>query len=325
MFSTASQMVQPDLTVREAISGILANISLATWLSILIPQLLLNYRLGNADSVSLLFLFLWVLGDACNLIGAIMAGLLPVCIIMATYYVMQDWVIFGQCVYYKLLTKNETSAEERSSTSQSRTATGEHQPLLSAKRSQDQRGSVSAPVIRRAASAASVNLDGLKQILIDHDKARWNPILENAFWLGAIMMAGVVSWVGMWISGLWVPTPLDADMDTVPDVVQTAEILGYISATCYCVSRYPQIYKNWRHKSCQGLSLLFFLLSTLGNSTYGFSLLVHSLEPSYLRRSLPWIVGSLGTLVADAIIFIQFMLYRSRGSDKTVEEGVRGE
>ena len=34
-------------------------------------------------------------------------------------------------------------------------------------------------------------------------------------------------------------------------------------------ARIPQIIKNQREKSCEGLSLLFFMLSLLGNATYG--------------------------------------------------------
>lgn len=164
-----------------------------------------------------------------------MAGLLPVCILMASYFVMQDWVIFGQCVYYKLVKKYRTSEVECLSKKQSQSATDEQQPLLSAKCSKERSGSVSIPGIRRASSATSPCRDGLKQSLVEHDRARWNPVLENAFWLGAIIVVGILSWVGMWQTGLWVPTPLDADMDTVPEVVQTAELLGYFSATCYCV------------------------------------------------------------------------------------------
>jgi hypothetical protein len=48
-----------------------------------------------------------------------------------------------------------------------------------------------------------------------------------------------------------------------------AQILGYASAVCYLGARIPQIIKNQREKSCEGLSLLFFMLSLLGNATYG--------------------------------------------------------
>jgi solute carrier family 66 (lysosomal lysine-arginine transporter), member 1 len=63
--------------------------------------------------------------------------------------------------------------------------------------------------------------------------------------------------------------------------------------------------KNQRERSCEGLSLLFFLLSLLGNATYGagvswpstneclllrHQILFHSVERSYVLKNLPWYV-----------------------------------
>ena len=66
----------------------------------------------------------------------------------------------------------------------------------------------------------------------------------------------------------------------------------------------------------QGLSLLFFILSLLGNLTYGAGILFHSTEKQYFLTNLPWLIGSLGTMGEDITIFIQFRLYsRSLGPD----------
>ena len=74
-------------------------------------------------------------------------------------------------------------------------------------------------------------------------------------------------------------------------------------------ARIPQIIKNYREKSCEGLALLFFLLSLTGNFTYGASVMAYSQERDYFLRALPWLLGSLGTMVEDFIIFFQFRLY----------------
>ena len=67
--------------------------------------------------------------------------------------------------------------------------------------------------------------------------------------------------------------------------------------------------KNYREKSCEGLALLFFLLSLTGNFTYGASLIAYSQSPKYIMTALPWLLGSLGTIVEDFVIFVQFRLY----------------
>lgn len=52
------------------------------------------------------------------------------------------------------------------------------------------------------------------------------------------------------------------------------------------------------------------MLSLTGNLTYGLSLMAYSQDREYLLNALPWLLGSLGTMVEDATIFVQFRLYR---------------
>ena len=58
-----------------------------------------------------------------------------------------------------------------------------------------------------------------------------------------------------------------------------------------------------------GLALLFFLLSLTGNLTYGLSVISYSQERGYIIKAVPWLLGSLGTIVEDFIIFYQFRIY----------------
>lgn len=87
-------------------------------------------------------------------------------------------------------------------------------------------------------------------------------------------------------------------------------ILGWGSAILYLGSRLPQIYKNWRLKSCEGLSIMMFMFSVFGNVFYVASIFLNSLEIDYLIKNMPWWLGSGGTLVFDFTIFFQFYIYR---------------
>ena len=42
-----------------------------------------------------------------------------------------------------------------------------------------------------------------------------------------------------------------------------------------------------------------FVLAVLGNVTYGLGIFLYSVEPVFLLKKLPWIVGSVGTLFFD--------------------------
>jgi solute carrier family 66 (lysosomal lysine-arginine transporter), member 1 len=44
--------------------------------------------------------------------------------------------------------------------------------------------------------------------------------------------------------------------------------------------------------------------------TYGAGILCHSLERQYVMTNVPWLIGSLGTMVEDVVIFAQFHIYR---------------
>jgi hypothetical protein len=42
----------------------------------------------------------------------------------------------------------------------------------------------------------------------------------------------------------------------------------------------------------------------------------YSQKKDYLLKTLPWLLGSLGTIVEDAVIFVQFRLYAGTEEDK---------
>lgn len=96
-------------------------------------------------------------------------------------------------------------------------------------------------------------------------------------------------------------------------------VIGSISSVLYLFSRLPQIHTNFLRKSTQGISYSLFALVMLGNTLYGLSVLLKNPEEgqsegSYVLHHLPWLVGSLGVLLLDAIISIQFLVYRNAAS-----------
>lgn len=121
------------------------------------------------------------------------------------------------------------------------------------------------------------------------------------------------------------------------------QIFGYLCAVLYLGSRLPQLLLNYKRKSTDGVSLLFFLFACVGNLTYVLSIFAY--EPNcarlegtaplngtslsrddrgegcqgserseeygrYILLNASWLVGSAGTLLLDLGIFGQFWLYR---------------
>jgi solute carrier family 66 (lysosomal lysine-arginine transporter), member 1 len=108
------------------------------------------------------------------------------------------------------------------------------------------------------------------------------------------------------------------------------QIFGYFCAVLYLGSRVPQLLLNYRRKSTEGVSMLFFLFACIGNLTYVLSIFAY--EPRcagkggkcrdgqalrdygrYVAVNASWLAGSLGTLFLDLGIFAQFFLYREQG------------
>lgn len=119
------------------------------------------------------------------------------------------------------------------------------------------------------------------------------------------------------------------------------QVFGYVCAILYLGSRIPQLLLNYRRKSTDGVSMLFFLFACIGNATYVMSILAY--EPSCLRGqgrhgdcapgearmvygkymlvNLSWLIGSFGTLILDLIVFVQYGWYRDqRANEEAVEE-----
>lgn len=82
-------------------------------------------------------------------------------------------------------------------------------------------------------------------------------------------------------------------------------VLGWASSAFYLGSRCSQIYKNWRRKSAEGLSMAMFGCAIAANITYGMGVLLRTYKSSELMASAPWILGSLGTVSLDLLIFWQ--------------------
>lgn len=167
-------------------------------------------------------------------------------------------------------------------------------------------------------SSSSPISPGSYRFIENGSKRRLRDYIHNVIAILAIVLFGIITWMLLYYTGLWIPTPAPTNSSSdqaTTEIPVGAEILGYISAIFYLFARIPQIIKNYREKSCEGLSLLFFLLSLMGNATYGLSIFCHSLQRRYLLTNLPWLMGSLGTMIEDVIIFQQFKIYTSNRRD----------
>ncbi|KAL2864632.1 PQ-loop repeat-containing protein [Aspergillus lucknowensis] len=248
------------VTPGEAASGILGSISLTCWIFLLVPQLIENYRNGNAEAISLLFLFVWFLGDITNLAGSAWAGLVPVIVAIAVYFCLADGVLITQCLYYRARNSRRSAALA----AHPPTTTAEPTTPLLGRRTSDvlveggadsrrRRGSRTSyrAIPETGANGPSQDPDYTLAKLVEENRVGRGAWFKNLSSVLAICVIGMAGWTVAWQTGAWKPAPPEGGNGGV-DMAPGAQVLGYISAACYLGARLPQIYKNYCDKSCEG-------------------------------------------------------------------------
>jgi uncharacterized protein with PQ loop repeat len=248
----------------EALSGVLGSISLTAWICLLLPQLIQNYKAKSAQGLSMAFLFVWLTGDVANLSGALIMNLAPTAIALAMYFCVADVVLISQCLYYNTLNARRAARHSRRRHSSALTTEtdgddafpADEEPLLNRRRS----SSIGLPGSHRRHSmslrhAESSNMDALTRIITgEDDTPDSNPWLHNTLSLLAVWVVGAAGWFVSYRMGAWDAAPDlgDPEAQGVDSIIGMS--LGYFSALCYLCARIPQIVKNWREKSCEGMS-----------------------------------------------------------------------
>ncbi|KAF2743240.1 PQ-loop-domain-containing protein, partial [Sporormia fimetaria CBS 119925] len=352
----------------DAISQICGSVSIACWIVVFSPQIIENWRRSSADGLSVVFITIWLLGDFFNIIGAVLQGVLPTMIILAVYYTLADIVLLGQCFWYKGFTLRDEVPKPDSD--EEEPTASEESPLLHTNGNGRENGHHRPHIfdIERRHSASS-----LRDRLIPVDGSHLSPVtplLRNSsytdshlqhhhhhhhhhpssppppptptsalqtllFNLSAILLVCLSGVLGWYLSSRRHPTT------PTPHTPLTyslwGQISGYVCALLYLGSRIPQLLLNYRRKSTEGISMLFFLFACIGNAMYVLSILAYRpicfagdgsekecvgreagrMYWRYVGVNASWLLGSLGTLVLDAGVFVQYFMYREVEEDES--------
>lgn len=272
-------------STQVAFSNLFGSVSLACWIVLLLPQLIEQWRTKSADGIAIGFLIIWAMGDLANLLGAVWAELLPEVILLAVWYVMADALIFSSYFYYKRKSK---LIKQRQHNRQS------------GSNSNDQDEDPTQPLLNRRNSAS----------LPEPDQSDLKEQPQGSIWVRFVFPL-------LFVFGAGVCGYLFSAKDNkveIPDQPESPDIgpqlFGYTSALLYLGARIPQIIQNHKRRSVFGLSLLFFILSTLANLTYAGSILMYRQDKAWITLNFSWLLGSLGTIFEDVIIFAQFYIYQ---------------
>lgn len=320
--------------------------SLACWIVAQLPQLITNYRLQRADALSPFFLAEWLLGDTCNLVGALLKGDQPeTVVITAQYFICMDCVLLLQYIYYTAAVQRrertyalqaarrrrhhhhhhhghhghghgqarqqqeqqEPAAErgggggggeiEEGGASNSGGGSGGRKGRHGA-RTKTAAGLATAAV---AAMGAVTLLQGPAAAALRG--AAHAPSLNRSLSQSIVSAADLSAHAS---SSLPAAAAAAGVADGAPQWKDTAgSTLAYVSCVLYLTSRVSQIIKNASRHSAEGLASSMFMCAVAANSFFGASVLLRSRTREETLSSLPWVLGSLGTVVLDLVILAQ--------------------
>ena len=343
-----------------ALSGICGSISIACWVVVFSPQIIENFRRSSAEGLSIVFIVVWLVGDVFNILGAILQGVLPTMIILAIYYTLADIVLLLQCFYYRGFTLSDEVKPKPSERTHDDTDP-ERRPLLNGN---DNDASSPRETRHSTSERRESSLARLRQRLADgtrlspatplHDAPKLTdpPSIQHikpytmlqtaAFNTVAILLVCTAGIFGWWLSTRTGHNRRHRKHEVEQQAAalefdMLGQVFGYLCAIFYLGSRVPQLLLNYRRKSTEGVSLLFFLFACIGNLTYDMSIFAYDPTPlceergighcgpgeassiyaRYIAVNASWIAGSLGTLFLDMAIFVQFFLYRKDDVNET--------
>ncbi|KAI7887226.1 hypothetical protein K492DRAFT_202827 [Lichtheimia hyalospora FSU 10163] len=295
-------------STQEAISVLLGYASIFFWLNAQIPQVIENYKVGSAESLSINFLSIWLAGDAANLIGCILTGQLPFQRYLGFYFVSIDICLLCQWIYYNSRDKRRRNKHRLSTNKQS-----PHRDALS---KVFQHPSVRTPLLIEGQQTPPIKTldDELAPYSASSSPSKWYTLNNtDDKTKKTVLMALFLFGTRLPVSSL-VSSSSASQEDWLTLVADNTLIIGrffaWICTALYLLSRIPQIVKNYRRRSIDGLSPALFAFAASGNLTYTSSIL---LNPNNTRESLleavPYLIGSAGTLTFDFTIFCQFLYY----------------
>jgi uncharacterized protein with PQ loop repeat len=119
---------------------------------------------------------------------------------------------------------------------------------------------------------------------------KYNTILET---LGVIIFLLINTSVCIYLN-----ITINESHDTI------GESIGWLTMGLYLLGRFPQIWMNYKLKSTEGLSILMYVFTMLGNITY---IIIIILEP---ENNMPWLVNGITTILLDILVVGQHYYYK---------------
>ncbi|MCJ1474822.1 hypothetical protein MMC13_003482 [Lambiella insularis] len=338
------------------LSTLLGILSILSWLFAQIPQIFKNYNIQSTSGLSIFFLMEWCLGDATNLIGALLTSQATWQVVVAGYYVFVDVVLVFQFFWYTSFKPWRDDQDRSRDISRSRregngnpaiidgiSATDDtsSRPSSSGKNSDDKPSSKPLP-----APFSSVRFPRSFSPREKCTPSSSHPTIHRTqhFTHSPAPSPKTLLLVSMLCAVLSNAAPINPPTaNAVPESSTEfiGRLLSWTSTLLYLGSRLPQLYKNHTRRSTTGLSPSLFVAAFFGNLFYSSSLLTNPLawssyppyglhgwvgpegsdRKTWVSLAAPFLLGAAGVLALDAAMGAQFAAFGEREVVVRVKDG----
>jgi uncharacterized protein with PQ loop repeat len=246
------------------------------------PQIWHNYKRKSVDGLSPSLFILWIVGDACNLLGTLLTSQVTTSQYTGMYFVITDAICVLQLIWYRYIRRTSKPYDIQEE---------EDEETASLLQNDDE---------KEPCNAHTSVVSGKRTSLA---------VSSSLAFLACLCAPSVMALTSKALHTMQAP-PCLLQPDLSPTLVTVGSVLSWLSGSCYFFSRIPQIWVNYRLKSVEGLSVMLFVLTVSANISYGVSMLLRFPDPAkFFSSTLPYLIGSMGTLVFDGIIIYQTRIY----------------
>lgn len=309
-----------DRVILVAISQVSGMSSFIVWLLVQVPQIIENHLNRSVQGLSLLFVIFWICGDISNIVGSVLNGT-PFQMCIGVYHCIMGLVLGAQYWYYTNvyphmakvpdevpINQNEIPGlyDSKTVTRSNRFGQRSHEDYGSLQNIHSHRNgrfgdkvlkaSLSSSALIRSSDASPINYDTKGSIEVP-SKSLARKSITNIL---SVIRVALSSSLGKIIS---------LEENSMP---------AWICSVSYVSSRPPQIIRNYKTRSTNGLSPYTFLLAMIGNFLYVISIVSSSCIifkkdidafNSMMTANMPYVTSSLITFFFDTILLLQCLYY----------------
>ncbi|RCK64608.1 putative vacuolar amino acid transporter YPQ2 [Candida viswanathii] len=307
----------------SSISSTFSTVSIISWIFAQLPQILKNYTNKSSEGISPVFLMLWFMGDFLSFTSCLinLDTVLKFQLYISVFFLCNDVTLCFQYYHYNYVSPRHTYVEISDREGGDRSGVDEELPktpfdtddvalhqgqdIHRVSHAQNMDQSVSEDYITSTPSSYdSINEEGGRGITAASSSG--GGVIKKSI-AGTMLQAGRA-----------VALPISANAITASSSKDSLGLsLAWGGTIVYCLSRTPQLYKNYKRKSVDGISPLLFGAALLGNLAYTLSILLScefyqggQERHDFMIKELPYILGSSGTIVFDVAYFVQMYMYR---------------